>query len=361
MANWYELNNVQNLMTPAIILYPSRIESNIKKMIQIAGDVERLRPHIKTHKLPAVIDMQLKHGINKFKCATLAEMDLLARMGVSDILLAYPIVGASVKRFFMIQADFPNINFSTLIDNEESFNLIEKATEEFNSSIQLFIDINNGMNRTGIKPEDTLALYQKINTSETTKYRGLHIYDGHIHDSDFEKRKSSCTRDFEKVQTLIDQLEAPGELVCGGSVSFPVHALYKERNLSPGTCMLWDHKYKSLYEDMDFEYAAVFGTRVISKTKDSLMTLDAGHKALASEMAKGRLHLFDIKDFSRKGHSEEHLVIESEESNDFKVGDLLYGVPRHICPTMALHEYVYVAEEGELIDKWHVAARSRMY
>ena len=361
MSSWYKVHNEDHLMTPAMILFPSRIENNIKKMIQIAGDADRLRPHIKTHKLPAIIDMQLKHGVNKFKCATLAEMDLLARMGVSDILLAYPIVGASIKKFIMMQEEFPEINFSTLIDNLDSLQNIESIAVAHNQKVDLFIDINNGMNRTGIRPEYATSLYDKIQEKTCFNYRGLHIYDGHIHDSDFEIRKNHCDEAFKEAQEFIDELEDAGELICGGSVSFPVHALYKERNLSPGTCMLWDHKYKTLYPDMDFDYAAVMGTRIISKTTDSLMTLDAGHKALASEMSNARIHLFEIENFERKGHSEEHLVIESHKSAAYKVGDVIYGVPRHICPTMALHEYVYVAEEGAIVDKWHVAARSRMY
>jgi len=361
MSNWYKINNEERLMTPAMILFPNRIENNIKKMIQIAGDANRLRPHIKTHKLPAIIDMQLKQGVHKFKCATLSEMDLLARMGVSDILLAYPIVGASIKKFIMMQEEFPEINFSTLIDNLESLQNIETIAVAHNQKVDLFIDINNGMNRTGIKAENAISLHDKIQETPCFNYRGLHIYDGHIHDSDFQERKTNCDQAFEEPQKLINNLQNPGELICGGSVSFPVHALYKERTLSPGTCMLWDYKYKSLYPDMDFEYAAVMGTRIISKTTDALMTLDAGHKALASEMSKARIHLFELEDFERKGHSEEHLVIESQKTGSYNVGDLIYGVPRHICPTMALHEYVYVAEEGVIVDKWHVAARSRMY
>ena len=85
--NWYEIDTPEEIVSPSLLVYPNRIEKNIKLMIKIIGDVTRLRPHIKTHKTAEIIEMQMQHGIQKFKCATIAEAELLAKCGAKDILL----------------------------------------------------------------------------------------------------------------------------------------------------------------------------------------------------------------------------------------------------------------------------------
>ncbi|MDX1284535.1 MAG: alanine racemase, partial [Draconibacterium sp.] len=84
---WYHINNKESVFTPAILIYPDRIKENIRRMVSIAGDVNRLRPHVKTHKLAEIIEIQVQFGIKKFKCATLTELDLVANNGGEDILL----------------------------------------------------------------------------------------------------------------------------------------------------------------------------------------------------------------------------------------------------------------------------------
>ena len=361
-----KLVNEEAILTPAMVLSPSEIADNIQVMIAIAGKAKRLRPHIKTHKLPAIIKMQVNAGIEKFKCATLAEMKMLADLGVKDILLAYPLVGeAAIGQFFLIAKKYPDVTFSVLADNEAAIQQLNEGAKMDGMKLRVFLDIDNGMHRTGVAPDRAFDLYAKLVASESLESGGLHVYDGHIRDSDFIQRKKRCDEDYEQVQKLIDRINETGyplgEIICGGSVSFPVHALYPERTLSPGTCLLWDYKYASLYSDMNFKFGALFTTRVISKTGPDLLTLDAGHKAIASEMSDVRVHFFDIGEYERVVHSEEHLVIRTPQADQYEVGDLIYGVPAHICPTMALHEYVYVAEDGKVEDKWQVAARSRIY
>ena len=88
-ANWFEIENLDEIESPALLIYPERVTENIRRMISIAGDAERLRPHVKTHKLGPIAALQMAAGITKFKAATLAEAEMLARAGAPDILLAY--------------------------------------------------------------------------------------------------------------------------------------------------------------------------------------------------------------------------------------------------------------------------------
>jgi len=168
--NWYEISDTTNLISPSLLVYPDRIEKNIEEMKSIVDDVQRLRPHIKTHKTAEIITLQMQHGIQNFKCATIAEAELLGICGVDEILLAMPLVGANI----------PNAGFSTLVDSVKALEEIAAVASEKKISIQLWMDINVGMNRTGIVPnEKAAALFQQINDNPYLEAKGFHVYDGH--------------------------------------------------------------------------------------------------------------------------------------------------------------------------------------
>ena len=97
--HWYELAETNTVSSPALLVYPKRIQYNAELMLQMAEDPDRLRPHIKTHKMAEIIQIQLQLGIRKFKCATLAEAELLARSGAPDVLLAMQPVSVHLKNF----------------------------------------------------------------------------------------------------------------------------------------------------------------------------------------------------------------------------------------------------------------------
>jgi D-serine deaminase-like pyridoxal phosphate-dependent protein len=101
-------------------------------------------------------------------------------------------------------------------------------------------------------------------------------------------------------------------------------------------------------------------TRIISKPDDEIICIDLGHKAVASENPlNNRIHFLNAPELVPISHSEEHLMLKAEKGNTFKVGDVLYGVPFHICPTVALHETLAVVENSRVIGSWNVVARKR--
>ena len=92
--DWHIVENIQEVDSPALLVYPDRIGFNIQRMIEMAGSPEKLRPHVKTYKMSQIVEMQQRHGISKFKCATISEAEMLGNIGVKDILLAYQPVRA---------------------------------------------------------------------------------------------------------------------------------------------------------------------------------------------------------------------------------------------------------------------------
>jgi D-serine deaminase-like pyridoxal phosphate-dependent protein len=361
---WYRPENEASIATPCLLLFPERIEENIRRMIAIAGSAERLRTHVKTHKLSELVKLQLQHGIEKFKCATLSEVAMTAGAGGRDILLAYPLLGPFIELFFKLMEAYPESRLSVCVDSEPALDRLAYRARQTGMHVDVFIDIDNGMHRTGMDPGKAYDLILSIIRQKEIHFRGLHVYDGHIHESDPADRKKHCDHDFRIIDSLVDYLDQDGipvnEMACGGTATFPIHAAFPSRTLCPGTPLLWDAGYGTRLPDLDFLPAAVLAGRVISKPGGDCC-LDLGYKSMAAEMPHPRLHFLDLDMDQVRNHSEEHLVIRGGQPARLQVGELVYALPSHICPTMALHEKVYVVEDGRVTGTWKIDARDRIY
>ena len=362
---WFELNDADEIDSPALLIYKNRVAFNIKTMINIAGDPGRLVPHVKTHKMAEIVKMQLDAGISQFKCATIAEVEMLSEAGAKNILLAYQLNFTKAIRFVSLITKYPDIHFASLIDNVDSAKMLNDLFGKENLIANVFIDVDAGMHRTGIATENILDLFLQIQKLPNLQFEGLHVYDGHIRDEDFEIRKQKVAEAFEKINAVKQQIIANSDLqnvkiIAGGTPTFTVHALNKKVDCSPGTCLLWDHGYDDLLAEQPFEFAAVLMTRIISKPAPGLITTDLGHKSVAAENPiSKRIFFLNLSDYEVRSQSEEHLVVKVKDGEHLDVGDVLYGVPYHICPTVALYDEAAVVENGNVVDKWNVVARKK--
>lgn len=362
MLKWYELQEEDELISPSLLLYPERVRTNTETMLKIAKDPERLWPHIKTHKMAEVVEIQMTKGIDKFKCATLAEAELLAKCKAKEVLLAMQPVKTNIKRFADLMEKYPDTTFSTLVDCPVTYKQLKDECLKRDLSPSVWIDINNGMNRTGIKPgQQAEALFKLISDDPEVILRGLHVYDGHNRASELSKRQEDCDRDFAKVLQMKDNLSLEGytieSIIAGGTPSFPVHSKRKNTALSPGTGLLWDEGYGALFPDMDFIHAAVLFTRIISKPDKDTLCLDLGHKSVASEMSFPRVKFLGNHSFQQMSQSEEHLVIKCDYAEQYNIGDAFYAIPLHICPTVAKYPKAMTVENHKITGEWKVAAR----
>ena len=361
---WHVVRNMDDVPSPALLVYPDRIEENIRRMIRIAGGVERLRPHVKTHKLAEVVRMQMEQGIAKFKCATIAELEMTAGCGAKEALLAYQPVGPNVGRLVQLAKLFPEAKLAAVFDDAGVIRSFSKACVSGGITLDAFLDIDCGMHRTGVTPgPKAIELYRLIGESHGLRAAGLHVYDGHLHNSAVQERTAECEAAFRPANELRRELAHPGlpvpTVIAGGSPTFPIHARRTDVECSPGTCLLWDFGYLSKLQDLDFLPAALVLTRVISKPGPNLLCLDLGHKAIASENPHPRVHLLELTDARPVVHSEEHLAVETPLADKFSVGDCLYGIPWHICPTVALHAEAVVVRQNRAEERWKIASRNR--
>ena len=356
-------NNLENIPSPALLVYPEKIQANIAKMLDmVGGDPKRLRPHVKTHKTPNIILMQVEAGITQFKCATLSEARMTAGAGAKDVLLAYQPVGPNVELFLKLQDEFPNVTFATVADCMETIQAFETSGKPAN----LYLDFDCGMHRTGIAPgEKAIELCQAIHNSTNLKFVGLHVYDGHIHEADLGERLAAHDKAMATWKPFHEQLKNLGipveNITTGGSPTFPFYA--KEQwQCSPGTTVLWDAGYSDAHPDMDFEVATYLLCRVISKPGVNQICLDLGYKGIASERPfETRFSFPNLSDVKPISHSEEHLVLELPSVDDIQIGNEMLAIPWHICPTVALYGRMYVVENNSVTGEiWPITARTRV-
>ena len=357
---WYEIKNINQLDSPALVVFPDRVKHNIQLAIDMIGDVNRLRPHIKTNKSPDAAKLMLNAGINKFKCATIAEAEMLAQCSAPDVLLAYQPLGPKLQRFVSLINKYPSTQFACLTDSIDAANEQARLFSSNNLNVAVFIDLNVGMNRTGIAPDEkAISLAEHVKKLKGISLRGLHAYDGHIRDVDFEAKKEKCDVAFAAVKRVNEKLNLP-TIIMGGSPAFSVHCKRKDIECSPGTFVYWDKGYADLCPEQGFLPAAILVSRVISLPSSNKICTDLGHKSVAAENEiTKRVFFLNAEELKPVGQSEEHLVLEANKNHSFKVGDILYGLPYHICPTVALYEKVITIESGKATGEWRNVARDR--
>ncbi|NND52917.1 MAG: D-TA family PLP-dependent enzyme, partial [Flavobacteriaceae bacterium] len=209
MRNWYDIDTIDEVDSPSLVLYEERLNFNLGKMLEMVNDdPSKLMPHIKTNKTAEVIRQMVNLGIKRFKASTIAEAELAAREGADSVLVAHQLVGPKINRFIALIQHFPTTKFAAILDNTDSLLALEKEAMNSNVSIDVYIDINNGMDRTGIEIGQGLnELIDQIKTSNTLKFKGLHIYDGQFRDPDYDDRHAQVESAMQQVLKLYEDLK----------------------------------------------------------------------------------------------------------------------------------------------------------
>ncbi len=352
------------IQSPGLLVFPDKVKENIAYVLNLVdGDPNRLRPHIKTHKTKEVNDLCLEAGITKFKCATIAEAELLALSFAPSILLSMQPTGPNIIRLANLVQAYPKSQFACLVDDLHAAEAISAIFLSQQLSIDVFIDINVGMNRTGINSTQAASLIHQIKNLPALKISGLHAYDGHIRDVSVEERNAHVQRDFSEFKDLVQSISSEFpylELCVGGTPSFLVHHQNPAYVCSPGTFVFFDAGYTALYQENSLKPALFIISRIISKPSKTTICLDLGHKSVAAENTiENRVRFIDQPEFKLLSQSEEHGIVEVPDSDIFEIGQEFLMIPYHVCPTVALHANLQVIENDKFVGNWEVKARNR--
>lgn len=363
----YSIAGVEDLNSPGLVLFQDALEHNLAESIRLCGGPNRWRPHVKTHKTREIVRRQLELGITKHKCATIAEAEMLAQEQAPEVLIAYQLVGPNVQRLVKLIDLFPCTRFATVVDHPDAASHLGQALNERSQEVEVLLDLNSGMDRTGIPlNQQALELYELISTTPGLRPGGLHWYDGHQRDPDPRQRRLSVMQGWEQFvgfrdRLLLNGFEVP-RIVAAGSGSFAIIAETEEPGLelSPGTTTLYDVDYLERFPDMNFRPAVAILTRVVSHSGGNRMTLDVGHKSCAADQPAGkRLYFPALPDAREMHHTEEHLVLETADAKNYSIGDSLLAFPRHVCPTMHVHQSAAIISAGTQVATWPITARDR--
>ena len=133
----YQIEDVDQIISPSLVVFRETLEENLAEMVRIAGDPARLRPHCKTHKMSQVVELQLALGITRHKCATFAEAEMLVAAGVDDILLAYNLVGPNLMRAVEFLQTYPQVKFAATADHHGPIEQLAEVMQQSGLSIEL--------------------------------------------------------------------------------------------------------------------------------------------------------------------------------------------------------------------------------
>ena len=360
---------VERLLSPALIVYLDRARDNIARVIEYCGaDPGRWRPHVKSSKLPELFVELIRAGVRNFKCATTREarclLETLAAESVvdADLLLAYPLTGPAIHALRDLALRFPATRVSLLCE-------APAATEEIPSELSIFIDINPGMNRTGVPVAD-FDRVGEIAERAGRRFRGIHYYDGHVHGADREERRRMAWAGYDGALEHLARLRDAGldvdELVTSGTQSF-LHALSYPRfrdlegtrhRISPGTVVLHDLRSEQELEELDLRPAALVASRVISHPAPGIATCDAGSKSIAADAGDPCAFVLGHPELEALSPSEEHLPLRAADGEPPPRGTLLLLVPTHVCPTVNLAEQAVLVDGDQVRSGVPVRARA---
>jgi D-serine deaminase-like pyridoxal phosphate-dependent protein len=365
----YKVSGIEDVMTPALVVYPEIISSNIERTLELlGGDPDRWRVHIKTAKLGYTIGMMVERGIRNFKCATTLELLVACQCGAADVLLAFPTMGANARRVREIAEQFPAVRLSVLAENAE------QVVQWQGSRLGVFLDINPGMNRTGIEQghgAEVVGLVRAIGTSGL-EFRGLHYYDGHLRAPDERERTAATHAGYDRLLEIVNEIARSGvrvpEVITAGTPTLPCSASHEGfrksgfiHRISPGTVVYSDaSSLAQLSERYGYRPAVLVLTRVVSHPRAGIITCDAGHKAVSADAGVPTCVVLGHPELTPLPPSEEHLPLEVEGGADGpQVGEALYLLPRHVCPTVNNFDDALVVRNGAIESVEKVSARGR--
>ncbi|MDX1389236.1 MAG: alanine racemase [Acidobacteriota bacterium] len=365
----YRVAGVDRVRTPALAVYPEIVDSNLSITLGLVGEnADRLRPHVKTSKLAATMRRMLERGIRHFKCATTLELATLCELGAADVLVAYPVVGANAERVRELAARFPETRISVLVES------VDELRQWVGGDIGIFVDVNPGMDRTGIEQHrgrDIADLAFRIGDAGLV-FRGLHYYDGHLASLEPAVREATAHGGYDRLLELVDEVQGPrtpvGEIVTAGTPALPASVSYTGfaplacvHRVSPGTVVYGDcASAAQLSPAYGYRPAALVLSTVVSHPTAGVVTCDAGHKSVSADAGVPTCVVAGRPDLEPLEPSEEHLPIRVRSGATAPaIGETLYLVPRHVCPTVNNFDHALLVVGGAVDEVVPVTARGR--
>lgn len=344
------------LDTPAVLVDLDIAEANIAKMANFAQRQGlALRPHVKTHKSTAMAKRQLAAGAVGACVAKVTEAEVMVSAGISDILIAYPIVGQ--RKLEGLTAIIPQALISVVADSEEVLDGYQQVGKNSKQQLTVLVEVDTGMHRVGMPPREVLKLTQAIDSSPVLRFGGILTHAGHAHDAENAAGvAATAVQEAEIMGHLKSEIEGLGiEVPCvsaGSTLTSPyLSASQGITEIRPGTYIYNDLRTLSCWSCTFDSIAASVLTTVVS-IGENRVTVDAGNKTLTltQDPAFGYGHILGSPEAVFTRLSEEHGVLTAP-TKPTKVGDRVQVLPIHVCVWMDLQAEVYGHRNGQIVER----------
>ena len=359
-------DTIDSLDTPAMIVDLDRMEENIEKLMKLLKSTGvKIRPHLKTTKSPILAQKLIDAGATGGCVAKISEAEVMAAGGIEDIFITCEIVG-SVKIARLVELFRQHHQIRIVVDSMEGSNAINDAlaASGIERQIQVLIDLNVGLNRTGVVPgEPTLALAQHISGLKHLKLIGVHGYEGHLqHVHGREEREEKCRTAMKVLSNTAEHLRREGfnihTITTGGTGTSEFCATSPGINeVQPGSFIFMDTDYRNAI-GRSFSNSLTILSTVISKPEPNRVVIDAGLKSLTTDSGFAEPKNLDNMTYTPMG--DEHGSLRWESGQELSIGDRVEMIPSHIDPTINLHDIYYAHRNGVIEEIWPVAARGKV-
>ena len=352
---------ISTLDTPALTCDLDILESNIRTYQEmIAHTGLALRPHIKTHKVPAIAHMQLAAGAVGICCQKVTEAEVFVAAGIKDVMIAYNIMGnPKLERLSRIarQADV-----KVAIDSGYTARGISAQAMEDDTEVGILIELLMG-NRSGVSsPQEAVNLAEIVNGLPGLRLRGLMGYPTGLN--------PTCLSFFEAAIKAFNREGLCMDIVSGGGTSSAWHTEAEKAigftEHRPGTYIYHDWGHALHNENVTLDDCAMrVVCTVVSRPKPDIATIDGGSKTFTNDGFRGGQgevnHLVEYPDARTIGQNEEHGIIDvSACERKPELGERVTVIPHHACNTTNLHDEIVGVRQGKVEAVWPIAARGKI-
>ena len=361
--------------TPHLYIDGAKMSRNIEKMAGIAGERGvKLRPHVKTHKIPAIANRQLESGAAGITVAKVSEAEVMAEGGIRDIFIAYPLVTESkIRRAIRLSRE--GVRLVVGVDSLEGGRRLSRVAALEDRELEVRLEVDTGLRRTGIPLDGAVELAAGITSLENLRLGGIYTYRGAVLEDgvptlDLER---AGHEEGELMASLARRMRDRGlevEDVSLGSTPTAEYAAEVEgvTEIRPGTYVFYDRMQAKLGACSLEECAATVVATVVSRPHEDLAIIDGGSKTFATDVPPGTKplnlegfgHIVDYPDAVLERLTEEHGMLRVDREYDLEVGDTLRIIPNHVCSTVNLHNEVFFTDGTGTVERVEVAARGKL-
>ena len=349
---------VEELETPVPVIDLDRVEHNLEKM-QAYCDSHglRLRPHIKTHKMPAFARRQVELGAGGITCQKLGEAEVMADAGLDDIFISYPLIGPA--KALRLAALARRVTMGVAVDNPVALETAAEAARAAGGRpIGVLVEFDSGNKRTGVvSVDEALALARRVAETEGLRFNGLMTYPSTAATSGFV---AEAKRRFAEAGLAIP-------VVSGGGTpnAWRAHEVAGLTEVRVGTYIYHDRATVAAGTASLDECALHLHATVVSRPTEDRAVIDAGTKSLTSDQVApsagpGYGLILEYPDAVIERLNEEHGMIDLARCDRKPgIGERVRIVPNHVCVVSNLHDEVVVSRADRIVDTWRVAARGK--